>query len=191
VPTLARGRKIGTGDSVIGMGELEFRQAVPADAAAVRSLVTRAYRGEIGWTTESHLLTDERIDHDGVVAKITAPDGLVLLAMLDDRLIACCELHRRADATAYFGLFAVEPDLQAGGIGRRVLAEAERTAVRRWRSTVMEMQVVGQRAELVDWYVRRGYRLTDRRLPFPYDELVNGVALRRDLYFAVLTKVLD
>jgi GNAT superfamily N-acetyltransferase len=176
---------------VIGMGDLEFRQAVPADAAAVRSLVTRAYRGEIGWTTESHLLTDERIDHDGVVTKITEPDGLVQLTMLDDRLIACCELHRRADTTAYFGLFAVEPDLQAGGIGRRVLAEAERTVVARWRSTVMEMQVVGQRPELIDWYVRRGYRLTDQRRPFPYDKLVNGAALRPDLYFAVLTKVLD
>jgi GNAT superfamily N-acetyltransferase len=172
------------------MGDVAFRSAVPDDTPAVRSLVTRAYRGDRGWTTESHLLADERIDHDGVLGKITAPDGMVLLVLLDDRLVGCCELRRHDDATAYFGLFAVEPDHQAGGIGRRVLAEAERIALLRWRSTVLEMHVVGQRTELIDWYVRRGYTLTGERRPFPYDALVNGVALRPDLYFAVLTKQL-
>jgi hypothetical protein len=71
-----------------------------------------------------------------------------------------------------------------------VLAHAERYAAGQWRVATMEMQVVGQRSELVAWYVRRGYTLTDERRPFPFDALVNGVALRDDLYFAVLTKTL-
>jgi ribosomal protein S18 acetylase RimI-like enzyme len=173
------------------MAELEFRQAVPEDTAVVRSLATRAYRGEKGWTTESGLLADQRVDDAGVLRKITDPDGMVLLAVQEGRMVACCELRRHDDTTAYFGLFAVEPDHQAGGIGRRVLAEAERTAVRRWGSDVLEMHVIGQRTELIDWYVRRGYTRTGERLPFPYDELVNGVALRSDLYFAVLVRKLE
>jgi GNAT superfamily N-acetyltransferase len=172
------------------MSDLQFRCAVLADAPSVRALVVRSYRGDTGWTTETHLLTDERIDLVGVEQKITAPDGLMLLAHQDGELVACCELQRRGPAVAYFGLFAVEPARQAGGIGRDVLAHAERYAAGQWRVATMEMQVVGQRSELVAWYVRRGYTLTDERRPFPFDALVNGVALRDDLYFAVLTKTL-
>lgn len=172
------------------MSDLEVRCATVADAPAVRSLVVRSYRGEAGWTTEAHLLTDERIDLPGVEEKITAPDGLVLLGHQDGALVACCELQHRGDV-AYFGLFAVEPERQAGGIGRRVLDHAERLAVRRWRVSAMELQVIAQRTDLVAWYVRRGYALTDERRSFPFDALVNGVALRSDLYFAVLTRQLN
>lgn len=161
-----------------------------ADAPSVRALVVRSYRGDTGWTTEAHLLTDERIDLAGVEQKISAPDGLMLLAHQDGELVACCELQRRGPDAAYFGLFAVEPRRQAAGIGRHVLDHAERYAVGQWRVATMEMQVVGQRAELIAWYVRRGYTLTDERRPFPFDALVNGMALRDDLYFAVLTKTL-
>jgi ribosomal protein S18 acetylase RimI-like enzyme len=174
------------------MSDLEFRRAVLADAASVRSLATRSYRdtSKTGWTTESHLLTDERIDLAGVEQKITATDGLVLLAHRDAELISCCELRLREAGVVYFGLFAVEPEQQAAGIGRRVLDHAERFAVRTWQAATMEMHVIGQRTELIAWYVRRGYTLTDQRRPFPFDALVNGVALRDDLYFAVLTKSL-
>ena len=57
-------------------------------------------------------------------------------------------------------------------------------------SAVMEMQVIGQRTELISWYERRGYTLTGDRRPFPLDALKPGEALRDDLYFAVLCKPL-
>lgn len=175
------------------MPELQFRMAGVEDAAAVRALVFRAYRGEssrAGWTTEADLLADERIDVHEVSAKISAPNGLVLLAYADDALVACCELLRKSEGVAYFGMFAVEPALQAAGIGRRVLAEAESTVRQRWHTGLLEMTVIGQRTELIDWYLRRGYALTDETRPFPFDEMVNGNALRDDLYFVVLAKKL-
>jgi ribosomal protein S18 acetylase RimI-like enzyme len=89
---------------------------------------------------------------------------------------------------SYFGLFAVEPSLQAAGIGRQVLTEAERIARQRWSCTTMEMTVIGQRTELIAWYERRGYALTGERRAFPYAELGPGGALRDDLYFSVLRK---
>lgn len=171
-----------------------FRIAGIDDADDVLDLVRLAYRGpesRRGWTSEAGLLDDERIDRPGVLAKITDPAGTVLLAATPgDPLVACCELVRRSDGVAYFGMFAVRPAAQSGGLGRAVLAEAERRARTSFGATTMEMTVIGQRVELIDWYVRRGYALTGERRPFPYDELVNGRALRDDLYFEVLAKQL-
>jgi ribosomal protein S18 acetylase RimI-like enzyme len=87
-------------------------------------------------------------------------------------------------------MFAVTPARQSGGIGRTVLAAAEAFAVEHWQATTMEMTVIGQRDELIAWYERRGYCLTGERRPFPYAELIDGRALRDDLYFAVLAKPL-
>jgi GNAT superfamily N-acetyltransferase len=176
-----------------GNVQLAFRPAGEDDAPAVLALVRRAYRGEAsraGWTTEADLLDDGRIELPELLHKITGPESLVLVVESRGDLVACCELAHRGDGLAYFGLFAVEPTLQAGGLGRRVLAEAERVARGLWSSTVMEMTVIGQRSELIFWYERRGYALTGERRPFPYDELGSGGALRDDLYFAVLRKPL-
>ncbi|WP_375501318.1 GNAT family N-acetyltransferase [uncultured Jatrophihabitans sp.] len=171
-----------------------FRIAEVSDVDAVRDLVFLAYRGlesRVGWTSEADLFDDERIDHAGVLAKITDPTGVVLLvATDDDSLVSCCEVVRRSADVAYFGMFAVRPSAQSGGLGRTVLAEAERYAREEFGVANMEMTVIAQRVELINWYVRRGYTRTGERRPFPYEGLVNGRALRDDLYFEVLTKQL-
>lgn len=190
--------------------QLTFRKATPADASAVLALVRSAYRGESsrkGWTTEADFLADERIDEAGVLAKIKEPNGAVLLAFTtpsttttttttvdpeqQQLLLACCEVlaYPGDGGLAYFGLFAVNPALQNGGIGRRLLGEAERYAKETLGAAQMEMQVVWLRDELIAWYARRGYKLTEGETrPFPYEHLVNGKALRDDLYFVVLRK---
>jgi ribosomal protein S18 acetylase RimI-like enzyme len=177
------------------MPSLRYRTATPSDAEAVLTLVRRAYRGEssrAGWTTEADLLDDQRIDLPGVQSKITRSDGFVLLAEDDNAtLVACCELAVRPGGLGYFGMFAVEPTRQAGGLGRAVLAEAERRASVDLAATRLEMGVIAQRAELIAWYERRGYRRTGETWPFPYDELVDGHALRDDLFFIVLRKELN
>lgn len=191
--------------------QLTFRKATPADAPAVLALVRSAYRGESsrqGWTTEADYLADERIDEAGVLAKINEPNGAVLLAFTTPStsttttnanseqqapplLLACCEVlgFPGDGGLAYFGLFAVSPALQNGGIGRRLLGEAERYAREALGARQMEMQVVWLRDELIAWYVRRGYKLLEgEKRPFPYEHLVNGKALRDDLYFLILRK---
>lgn len=173
---------------------LTYRKATAADIPAVLRLILSAYRGETsraGWTTEADLVDDERIDAEGVLAKINEPHGAVLLAHdASGALAACCEVLRRDAGLAYFGLFAVDPTRQAGGIGRQVLAEAEAYAKTAWGVTSMEMSVIWTRDELIAWYVRRGYSKTEETRPFPYAELVNGKALRDDLYFSILVKSL-
>ena len=181
------------GDNVSVSVQLNFRPAVADDADDLVRLVRSAYREADtgGWTTEAHLVADERIDAQQLRAKIAQPDTVVLCAHTeDDVLVACCELVGRDRGLAYFGMFAVSPALQAAGIGRRMLAAAEQAARERWGARRMEMTVIAQRDELIAWYQRRGYQPTGEQRPFPYEHLLNGVARRDDLYFVVLAKAL-
>ncbi|KAM0296205.1 hypothetical protein HYE67_008095 [Fusarium culmorum] len=190
---------------------LTFRPATTLDIPPLLSLIVSAYRGpesRAGWTTEADLLADERISPSALEAKITDPNGLVLLAFkstpsstgtstpesgsedASSGLVACCEIVRKDDERAYFGLFAVSPKLQAGGIGRQVLQQAEEYAKKEWGTKIMTMTVIWTRDELIAWYMRRGYARTGEKSPFPYAELYNGKALRDDLYFDHLEKAL-
>jgi ribosomal protein S18 acetylase RimI-like enzyme len=169
-----------------------LRPAGEADIPALVALVTRAYRGEAsraGWTTEADLLDGNRIDPELLRADLTRPRSLVLMLERQGRLLACAHVADDAGA-GYFGMFAVEPTLQGGGIGKRVLAECERIARDDWQLPVMRMTVIDQRHELIAFYERRGYRRTGEYKPFPYGDARFGLPRRPDLRFAVLEKPL-
>jgi len=168
----------------------QFRHAEAADVERVVALVESAYRGpsgERGWTTESALLDGQRTDARAVAELLQRPDCHVLLAEHDGRLLASCHVERQGEA-AYFGMFAVDPELQGGGVGRLVLARAERLAREEWGCTDMRMTVIEQRGELIAWYERRGYRRTGESQPFPYGDERFGIPRRPDLRFTVLLK---
>ena len=84
----------------------------------------------------------------------------------------------------------IVPELQRAGIGRAILAEAERVVREDWRLPRMCMTVIDLRTELIAWYQRRGYRLTGETRPFPATDPRFGLPRRDDLRFAVLEKVL-
>ena len=161
-----------------------------ADVAAVVALVESAYRGDSGrrgWTTESHLLDGHRTDADAVAALLQQADNCVLLAEANGHLVASCHVQHQGD-WGYFGMFAVDPAQQGAGLGKQVLAEAERVARERWHCRAMRMTVIEQRPELLAWYQRRGYQPTGEYEPFPYGNERFGVPRRDDLRFAVLTR---
>jgi ribosomal protein S18 acetylase RimI-like enzyme len=171
---------------------LAFRPATAADVPAVVALVQSAYRGDSGrrgWTTESDLLDGQRTDPEDVAATLARPDSLILLAEQDGRLLASCHIEKLPEG-GYFGMFAVDPVQQGGGLGKAVLAEAERIARERWRCRAMYMTVIVQRDELIAWYERRGYRRTGQYKPFPYGDERFGIPRRDDLRFEVLVKEL-
>ena len=85
-------------------------------------------------------------------------------------------------------MFAVRPDLQAGGIGKALLAEAERLVREDWRLPRMRMSVIDARDELIAFYERRGYRRTGELQPFPYGDPRFGLPKRGDLRFEMLEK---
>ena len=171
---------------------LTFRRASLADVAAIVELVQRAYRGEAsrrGWTTEADLLDGQRTDREEVSELIGARDARIVLAERGAQLCGSV-LLKLEDGAVYVGMFAVEPALQAQGLGRALLAEVERIARAERLGSRLRMTVIGQRAALIAWYERRGYQRAGRREPFPYAEPRCGLPRRDDLYLEVLEKPL-
>ncbi len=171
---------------------LRTRIATLDDVDAVVALVNSAYRGDssrAGWSTEADLLGGIRIDAARVSAAIRA-DGQVILVYERDGVIAACVHLQRTGEHCYLGMLTIEPMLQATGLGRGLLEAAESWAVEHWHSRQMEMTVLVQRTELVDWYQRRGYAITGERRPFPYGDERWGIPTRDDLAFHVLRKPL-
>jgi GNAT superfamily N-acetyltransferase len=172
------------------MSTLTFRAATPADAETVVALVESAYRGDssrAGWTTEADFLDGRRTGADDVLAQIARPHSIVLLAERDGELLACAHVAVE-DGAGYFGMFSVVPGLQGGGIGKQVLAEAERIAREDFGQSAMQMTVIDIRDELIAYYERRGYRRTGVFKPFPYGDARFGLPRRDDLRFEVLEK---
>ena len=170
---------------------LTFRAAAIADVPAIVALVESAYRGDVskqGWTTEADMLEGQRTDPDGVADLISRSYSRIVLAFRNgDELVCCCHVEKQDDA-GYFGMFAVSPTLQGGGVGKAVLGEAERVARDEWHCARMEMTVITIRESLIAWYVRRGYVRTGVKKPFPYGDERFGIPKRDDLEFEILSK---
>lgn len=167
---------------------LEFRYATGEDVPHVVALVERAYRGReatAGWTTETHLLTGPRTQVADVERVVADPDSRFLLAESDAVIVGCALLQRRGDH-AYFGMFAVDPRRQAGGIGKALLAACEDAARELWSAQAMTMSVISLRSDLIEWYGRRGYQPIGTSEPFPFHE-ASG-ALRTDFALVHLHK---
>lgn len=172
------------------MTVLTFRDATHDDIGAIVALVEVSYRGEAsraGWTTEADLLDGMRIDEPRVREDLEREGSLVLLGERDGQMLACANVCIE-DGSGYFGMFSVLPGMQGGGIGKQMLAEAERIARDQWKLPVMRMTVIDVRDELIAFYQRRGYRRTGIHKPFPYGDARFGIPKRDDLRFEVLEK---
>jgi ribosomal protein S18 acetylase RimI-like enzyme len=153
-------------------------------------LIESAYRGDssrVGWTTEADLLDGRRTDEADVTDAVAAAGSRMIVGEYGGELVACCQVQHRG-THAYFGMFAVSPTIQGGGLGKQMLAEAERMARDELGVPSIQMTVIRQRADLIAWYVRRGYSRTGQMKPFPYGDLRFGKPRRDDLEFEVLVK---
>lgn len=175
------------------MTDFSFRTATLADVDALVALVTSAYRGDAsrqGWTTEADMLDGQRIDHDALRHDISRARSRIVMVEREGQLLACAHVADEEGA-GYFGMFSVRPELQGAGVGKALLAEAERVASEEWALPAMRMTVIDIRDELIRFYERRGYRRTGIKKPFPYGDERYGIPKRDDLRFEVLEKRLD
>lgn len=172
---------------------LRFRAAGAEDVPAIVELVESAYRGDasrVGWTTEADLLEGRRTDRQEIESVVARERSQILLAERDGELVACANVSVEED-TGYFGMFSVVPSQQGKGIGKLVLAEAERIVTDEWSCPTMRMTVIDIREDLIPFYERRGYRRTGIKKPFPYGDERFGLPKRDDLRFEVLEKPLS
>ena len=146
-----------------------FRKAVLTDVEAIVKLVNISYRGEssrAGWTTEADILDGLRTSVHEVERLIASGNTIILLCLNGDELLGsiCLEKER---AIAHIGMFVVNPAMQANGIGKRLLTEAESLAQYMWGVEQFQMHVITIRHELIAFYERRGYIRTGILSEFP------------------------
>lgn len=163
-----------------------YRMATPADAPAVRALIESGYRGDSarkGWSHEADLLGGDRTTPEEVAAMIAAPEKRVLLAEQDGALVGTVTITDLGGGLAYMGLLCIDPERQAGGLGRTLVREVEQLAASEFGATRMELIVVDAREELIAWYERRGYSRTGglRPFPLPMDVPFQMVVLERSI----------
>ena len=150
---------------------LSFRAAIHSDANRIADLVNAAYRGlsgELGWTHEANIFDGPRTDANSLARLIAAENSLILLCMREFEITGSMHLEK-IDGGAYLGLLAVRPAFQGTGMGRQLMAEAERVVRERWGSEKISMTVISLRTELIEYYERRGYHRTGKIEPLAVD----------------------
>jgi ribosomal protein S18 acetylase RimI-like enzyme len=146
------------------------RIAAPEDLPRLRSVIERAYRGDSarqGWTHEADLLSGERTDDATLRAMVDDPDHRLLIAEEGDVPLGCVSLTACDEGLVYLGLLCVDPARQAAGIGKAIMAAAERVSRDELHADRIEMTVIDSRTELIAYYERRGFVRTGERRPFP------------------------
>lgn len=186
------------GRLILDIEDFNIRDATLEDVNALEFLVNAAFRGESsknGWTTEEHLLGGQRTDKETLELMLVTPSNTVLVAEANDRnkerigKLSACVLLAKKDDVLYLGMLTVAPELQGLGVGKHLLKAAEKFGTQ-VNCQKIEMTVIAQRIELIDWYKRHGYLQTDEVRPFPYGNLRFGEPKRDDLHFIVLEKTL-
>lgn len=171
--------------------ELLISSVTATDINELVLLVNSAYRGDSskkGWTTEAELLEGVRTDPITLLAQINQP-GLTILKATNNihEIIACVSLEEKGNKF-YLGMLTVKPDIQASGIGKKMMQAAEDFA-RSKNKFCIEMTVISVRTELIAFYERRGYQQTGEKRDFPTDPKF-GIK-KQELEFVVLEKNLE
>lgn len=142
-----------------------------ADVAELNVLINSAYRGDSskkGWTTEADLLGGIRTDEESLAELINKENATILKYTEDSKIIGSVYLEKQDDKI-YLGMLTVSPELQGGGVGKKLMQAAEDFAKASGIAKIA-MTVISVRKELIEYYERRGYKKTGETKPFPMDD---------------------
>lgn len=164
-----------------------IRKAGLDDVPSLNALVNSAYRGDSsrqGWTTEADLLDGIRTSEEALRKMVENGDAEILVSEENGELIGCVYLEKKG-RVLYLGMLTVKPDMQAKGVGAKLMQAAEENAVQRDCNRI-QMTVITARESLIAYYQRKGFADTGERAPFP-DDPAFGIP-KRPLQFMVMEK---
>ncbi|OAG12348.1 acyl-CoA N-acyltransferase [Paraphaeosphaeria sporulosa] len=172
--------------------QLNFNIATPSDAAQIAQLVQSAFRHQdIAWTgPDTELNRTFTMTPEQVLTTINNPNAVFLMATTDDgNLVGCMATFKKTEELARLAMLAVNPTLQAGGVGGRILSHTEEYAIKTWGVKKLGLNALHTRELLLKWYEKRGYVRTGETSPFPVQAL-RGLGIEKDLYFVEMEKVM-
>lgn len=160
------------------------------DIPELNILINSAYRGESskkGWTTEEHLLGGIRTNEADLSELLQKENVTILKYTESGKIIGSVYLEKQTDKL-YLGMLTVSPELQGGGIGKKLMQAAEDLAKENNIHKV-SMTVISVRKELIEYYERRGFKNTGETKPFPMNDPKFGLP-KQQLAFIVMEKEL-
>ncbi|OYY73726.1 MAG: hypothetical protein B7Y40_07640 [Gammaproteobacteria bacterium 28-57-27] len=166
-----------------------FRLANESDASAIAALVNAAYRpgvGSAGWTHESEFVAGVRTTPRQLAEIMDKPDSAILVGLENSEIAACAHVEKKGN-NGHIGMLAVSPILQGSGEGKQMLAQAEGYAINVFGAEKLILVVVSKRKELIDFYLRRGYKQTGSVMGYPLSAGA-GIPKKPDLKIEVLEK---
>jgi len=155
---------------------LTSRLATAKDATPLMYLINSSFRNDS--TTEVFAKMDnagfELVDLAEIDARIkdSQPNYAMIVAESPDgSLVGHCYVRKLDSESPLMGRLAVDVGWQNRGIGGQVVAYAESFVRREWALRKLAFSVLCTRAGMIAWYTRRGYQLTGKTEPFPYQHV--------------------
>ena len=105
---------------------------------------------------------------------------------IDNKLLGCIGVSL-GQQVAEIGSFAVAPAEQNSGYGKQLLDFAESHIFEIFKKKVIQMSVLNVRIELLAYYQRRGYQLTEKIKAYPLDQNVGEPLI--PLHLLILGKI--
>jgi GNAT superfamily N-acetyltransferase len=152
------------------------RRAGPKDVPEIVRVVNRAYR------VEDFFVTGDRTDQRDIAERMSNPDACFLVIDDGSCLDASVYVEVRGKR-GYFGLLAVDPERQGGGLARALIAAVE-DHCRAAGCQDLDMDIVDLREELPAFYAKLGFTAV-ATTPFPHP-----VKLKREAKLVLMTKSL-
>jgi GNAT superfamily N-acetyltransferase len=138
--------------------QFRIRYAETSDVAPLVQLINLAF------VVEQIAISGDRVDADRVRAYLDR--GRFLLLEDGTALVGCVYVELRADR-GYVGLLSVEPRLQMKGLGRRLMAAAEKH-LSDAGCRGADLRIISARPELLRFYGKLGFAETGIS-PMPAD----------------------
>lgn len=148
---------------------MKVSRAILSDLSNICLLANKAYRGDEarkGWTFETDFIEgDKRTDENDLFFLFSNEKAIFLIAKNDKEVITGSVYLEVKNENLYMGMLSVEPTLQGNGIGKLLVTNA----IQYGQSLGLEkiqIQVIHRRTELILWYEKLGFIMSDKILPF-------------------------
>lgn len=148
---------------------MKVSKANLSDLPDICKLANNAYRGEEakkGWTFESDFIEgDKRTDENDLFLLFSNKKAVFLISKNDMDVITGSVYLEVKNENLYMGMLSVMPSLQGRGIGRLLVSSAIQYGQSLGLKKI-QIQVIHLRHELILWYERLGFIVSDKIFPF-------------------------